>query len=200
MPKTVSFYWVLGFAAFTLACQPDIGDSCALHSDCSQTGDRICDPTFPGGYCTIFNCEPGTCPSEAVCVAFYTTPSERQECADPTDRRLERTFCMKTCTGNGDCRGGYDCKDYARADNNGVEAVVVERGSYNPRVCTIAPPNRTASVDAGSVNVCSAAEVSSGDSGGGARDGGRDGSSFPDASAEDGAISDGAPHDARGGS
>lgn len=198
MPNAVSFYWVLGFAAFTFACQPDIGDSCALHSDCSQTGDRICDPTFPGGYCTIFNCEPGTCPSEAVCVAFYTTPSERQECADPTDRRFERTFCMKTCTGDGDCRGGYQCKDYSRSDNE-VAAVVVERGSYNPRVCTISPPT-AARGDAGSVNVCSAEEAESGISGGGSRDGGRDGALVHDASVESGVVSDGAPHDARGGS
>jgi hypothetical protein len=198
MPKAVSFYWVLGFAAFTLACQPSIGDSCALHSDCSQTGDRICDPTFPGGYCTIFNCEPGSCPSEAVCVAFYTTPSERRECADPTDRRFERTFCMKNCTTNGDCRGGYDCVEYGHADN-GVAAVVVERGSYNSRVCTIAPPNLATRADAGDLNVCLPAEAGSGNSGG-VRDGGPDGPSLHDASARDGAIPDGGPRDARGGS
>src|SRR5690242_18467125 len=55
-------------AALTLwivatGCKPKIGDECKTSTDCSVTGDRLCDITQPSGYCTIFNCEePGSCP------------------------------------------------------------------------------------------------------------------------------------------
>lgn len=206
MPKTASFYWVLGFAAFTFACQPDIGDACQLHSQCSQTGARICEPNFPGGYCTIFNCEPGTCPSEAVCVAYDTRPSSNLACADPTENRFERRFCMKNCTGNGDCRDGYECVNL-QDSNNSLTAVVVEHGSYNARVCTVAlPPSRanqsTDPEDA--VTVCSPPPavgfppppVAGQDAGA------SDGGGSADASITDGGLPllpDGAAKDARGG-
>jgi hypothetical protein len=214
MPPRASLYWILGFLALMLACPactPDIGDSCLVHSDCSQTGDRICEPNFPGGYCTIFNCEPGTCPSEANCVAFYSAPSSSSEnlaCGDPTDRRFQRAFCMKTCDGDGDCRSGYSCIDYASPDN-AVVAVVVERGSYNPRVCTLKPPpSRPRNADGTSANVCSPPQDASFPTppgpDGGARDGGpRDGAArdaAPDAPSTapeaapptDGAVTDAA--------
>ncbi len=114
MPPRASLYWILGFAAVVLACPactPDIGDSCLVHSDCSQMGDRICEPNFPGGYCTIFNCEPGTCPSEADCVAFYSAPSSSSEnlaCADPTERRFQRTLRRS----NGEIRSGFALGDH----------------------------------------------------------------------------------------
>lgn len=208
MPPRASFYWILGFAAVVLACPactPDIGDACVVHSDCSQTGDRICEPNFPGGYCTIFNCEPGTCPSEAHCVAFYSAPSSSVEnlaCGDPTERRFQRTFCMKTCSGDSDCRSGYACVDYA-LPNNAVVAVVVERGSYNPRVCTLKPPDTRAK--GAEVNVCSPPlDASFGvppGPGDAALDGALDGASdasdavapVSDASPRDGAITDAAP-------
>jgi hypothetical protein len=164
MPSRASFYWILGFVAVVLACPactPNIGDACVVHSECSQTGDRICEPNFPGGYCTIFNCEPGTCPSEAACVAFYSAPSEKLACGDPTDRRFERTFCMKTCTGDSDCRTSYSCVDLGLSSkgtpNNALAAVVVERGSYNAKVCTLPLPLPLPAADpsAKAVNVCS---------------------------------------------
>jgi hypothetical protein len=139
-------------ALLALACTPNIGDKCALHSDCSQSGDRICDPTFPGGYCTIFNCEPGSCPSEAVCVAFNT--GSALACMDPSQRRFEKTFCMKTCGGNGDCRAGYECLAL-NSPNNPVTAVVVETGGDKSRsVCTVAQPTMSTPLPDGG-NVCS---------------------------------------------
>ncbi len=90
--------------AFALAvgCSPKIGDKCSVSTDCSVQGDRLCDPTQPGGYCTVFNCEPDRCPADSVCVAF-NEPS----CSSPAlSRRFQRTFCMATC---GDCRAGYAC-------------------------------------------------------------------------------------------
>jgi hypothetical protein len=135
----------LAFAALALAapalvaCQPNIGDDCTNHAECAYSGSRICEPNLPGGYCTIFNCEPGSCPDEAVCVAYNSVPSPRPECADPSDRRLQRTFCMKACSSRSDCRtdDGYDCVDLSDPKQNPWDAVVVERGSYSRKICTV---------------------------------------------------------------
>lgn len=68
--------------------------------DCSALGNRLCDQTQPGGYCTIPGCERGTCPDDAVCVLF-----------EPLQPRLSRSYCMAKCDGQGDCRrdDGYRC-------------------------------------------------------------------------------------------
>jgi hypothetical protein len=96
-------------AALALAgCAAKIGRRCTMSADCSQNGDRLCDTTQPDGYCTIFNCEPGTCPpDESVCVGFSeaSCPNLR------TSMRFERTFCMATCESGDDCRAGYVCQD-----------------------------------------------------------------------------------------
>src|ERR1700742_4287558 len=92
-------------------CQPNIGDACTQHTDCSATGNRLCEPNLPGGYCTIFNCEPHSCPDEAACVAYGVAPSVNRLCAVQQEQRLERTFCMRRCSGDGDCRAGYACVD-----------------------------------------------------------------------------------------
>jgi len=101
--------WSFVASVLAFGCTPSIGDACRLHTDCSATGDRICEPNLPGGYCTIFNCEPDKCPDDAACVAFGAALSTKAECANQQSQRLERTFCMKTCSSNGDCRGGYAC-------------------------------------------------------------------------------------------
>jgi hypothetical protein len=96
------------------ACRPEIGDPCETSTDCSPTGDRLCDVTQEahGGYCTIFNCEPNECPEEAVCVKFGDARSPVEGCDDPLGAGpYARTFCMKTCGENNDCRenDGYKC-------------------------------------------------------------------------------------------
>ncbi|MFW5924785.1 MAG: hypothetical protein ACOC9O_03680 [Myxococcota bacterium] len=93
--------WVALFGALTVSvagCAPDIGDECSNHRDCSVTGDRICDQTQPGGYCTIRFCDPDTCPDNTVCVQWRFDPP-----------RTAETWCMARCGGDGDCRGGYNC-------------------------------------------------------------------------------------------
>ncbi|GMV15144.1 MAG: hypothetical protein HS104_07400 [Polyangiaceae bacterium] len=122
-------------ASLAFGCKPEIGDECSVSTDCSNVGDRLCDTTQPGGYCTIFNCEPGTCPEEAICVAFYT--SDSLVCQDPQEEdRLQRTFCLRSCGGNGDCRSGYACEDLSAKDNPwGAE--VVEWGSPSGKVCVV---------------------------------------------------------------
>lgn len=101
---------LLLLAPLLIGCQPDIGDECATALDCSTIGDRLCDTSQPNGYCTIFNCEPDTCPDEAACVAFQ---QELDPACGPVDDarygRFARTFCMYVCEDDGDCRDGYQC-------------------------------------------------------------------------------------------
>ena len=103
------FFTSLLLSAGLFGCSHKIGDSCTTALDCSQLGDRLCDATQPGGYCTLFNCEPDTCPgSDSACVGFEYRLDP--DCAE-TARwpRFERSFCMAACDGNGDCRSGYAC-------------------------------------------------------------------------------------------
>jgi len=78
-------------------CKQHIGDSCGSSTDCSVTGERQCDLAQPGGYCTVFSCDPDTCP-EGACVEWRFIPS-----------RTAETWCMKTCNNTGDCRFEYAC-------------------------------------------------------------------------------------------
>ncbi len=143
-------------ALAALGCQPEIGDECDVSTDCSSTGDRLCDSTQPGGYCTIFNCEPGTCPDEAICVAFGTSVSDAPECADPqVPSRLQRTFCLRKCADDDECRGGYDCVNLRKSNPWGA-AVVEKKGSG--KVC-IVPYEGAALPDGGSRAVCDPAAV-----------------------------------------
>lgn len=86
------FVWILA------ACSPQIGDGCQQSSACSVNGDRLCDRSQPGGYCTILDCQADQCPDDAICVRF-----------NEDSPRLSVVACMKQCGGNGDCRGGYRC-------------------------------------------------------------------------------------------
>jgi hypothetical protein len=130
----------LGLLGSALAgCSAHIGDSCTLSTDCSVNGDRLCDNTQTGGYCTEFNCEPDSCPDgEAVCVSFDDTL-----CGDPDDpiarlrgQRLARTFCMKPCGSVDDCRSGYECLP--------VGVRVIDTNPVSRSICiaaTTAPPS-----------------------------------------------------------
>jgi hypothetical protein len=89
---------VLVAAAVALGgCNALIGDDCTTNIECSEDGDRICDRTQPGGYCTILDCEPNTCPKEGVCVQFF-------------DGVHARNYCMRQCKKDADCgRDRYEC-------------------------------------------------------------------------------------------
>lgn len=117
-------------------CQPEIGDSCDVDSDCSQSGERICDSTQPGGYCTIFGCDPSSCPEdESVCVAFGNTPSVVSGCESSNGvSPYVRNFCMKKCSGNGDCRTGYVCWDMS-LEGNPWGADVITNDPPTTKVC-----------------------------------------------------------------
>jgi hypothetical protein len=121
------------------ACQPKIGDDCKVSSECGAgTVTRVCDTTLPGGYCTIYNCEPGSCPSEAICVAFHRTPSAAPPCAQSqASTRLARSFCLRRCQNDSDCRGGYTCLDLHLAQNP-QNAAVLESAGTDGHACV--PP------------------------------------------------------------
>jgi len=150
---------------FVLGCQPSIGDHCIQSTDCSATGDRLCDTSQPNGYCTIFNCQPNRCPEGSGCVE---TNASIFGC-DYDDRhapsRLSRQLCLKTCQQNSDCRAdeGYACiepKQYGVLvlDNDQTEKVCLPLTTYNVAdatddgaqspVCSVAGPDAEA-FDAG---------------------------------------------------
>jgi len=74
---------VLGSAA----CSKNIGDACTANIDCKIDGTRFCDVAPPGGYCTVEGCDVGTCPTEAVCIAFYTPIFDDPCNYDPCNNR-----------------------------------------------------------------------------------------------------------------
>ena len=136
----------LAFAAGLLfiGCAPEIGDSCSSSLDCSAQNTRLCDRTQPGGYCTIGNCEKGSCPEEAVCVKFRANVE-----------RLAISYCMLRCDSTGDCRDddGYKC---TRADDFGATGEAVILGRQSQKFCTIpaqAPAAMTSMPDAGLMSV-----------------------------------------------
>jgi hypothetical protein len=127
-------------AVLALGCGNDIGDPCSISSDCAQDGSRTCDLQSPDGYCTIEACDFDTCPDEAVCVRFYPGLMSDDTCDQSAPdtceideictvtglcaaRATERRYCMLKCSGHGDCRDGYECRDRARMELHGGEPV-----------------------------------------------------------------------------
>lgn len=146
----------LGALATAAACSRGVGDECVTSVDCSPSGDRICDLSQPGGYCTVDGCDARSCPEDSACIRYfpeaYLTKPCLLRCEDvaltqivdgcPTDpamvdkcspdeacmplgpnvgpaaeseglcarRAFERRSCARTCGGDGDCRGGYECR------------------------------------------------------------------------------------------
>jgi hypothetical protein len=126
------------------ACGDEVGDECSLSSDCSPQGDRFCDISSPGGYCTIIGCDYDSCPEESVCVRFFSVSDSDRVC-DPraedvsedsctadelctltetcVPRNAEIRFCMRKCDYNSDCREGYGCRTESRMRQHGGEPV-----------------------------------------------------------------------------
>ena len=118
--------------ALALGCTPKIGDDCTVSTNCSTTGDRLCDVTQPGGYCTKFNCEPGGCPEDSVCVNYGTTLSPVDGCRpSQANSPYKRSFCMATCGSDSDCRSGYRC-----LEPTAFNAVLAEHSSGS-KVCAV---------------------------------------------------------------
>jgi len=152
------------FAMLAVGCGKEIGDSCVVQTDCDPNGTegRICvDPNTNGGYCTVQGCDYNTCPSEAVCVQFFTGGYANKLC-DPTvvtggactldeicaldghcvARSSEIRYCMKTCSDQGDCRDGYECRGKDEMIKNGGQDVLAPGDTIDdssPKFCAPAP-------------------------------------------------------------
>jgi len=99
MPRLTIALALLAF--MTAACGRSIGDSCQANVECDPQGRRFCDISTPNGYCTIDGCDVGTCPSEAVCVRFFTLQPNRACTYDPIN---------PTGRGVADETGAYVCR------------------------------------------------------------------------------------------
>ena len=136
-------------AALLAGCQSEIGDRCTLSTDCSLRGDRLCDTSQPGGYCTVFECRGNRCPDKAACVLFgANVPGCVYD--DRSGSRIGRTFCMAACESNADCRSGYVCADPKAApwralildDVQEQHVCIVDRSASTP----VVPPDAAAPI------------------------------------------------------
>ena len=145
------------------ACGDAIGDECSVSADCSSTGERICDTSSSGGYCTILGCDATSCPEDSTCIRFYTGSFANLSCDPATEdvstdacaldercalsgncvpRASEIRYCMKTCGGGDDCRGGYECRDLDLMKAHGGEPVLGDGqiiSESSPKFCAQAP-------------------------------------------------------------
>ena len=103
----------LSFLATTLiagalagaGCGNQIGDACRVNLDCSPLGDRFCDVSAPGGYCTVEGCDNRSCPSGSVCIRFF--------------QPIPTEFC-NPLTASGNCAPSERCLcDYGALDAEG---------------------------------------------------------------------------------
>jgi hypothetical protein len=155
----IPFLLALSLAA---ACGNQIGDECSINSECSPNGDRICDTTSPGGYCTVFGCDFDTCPEDSVCVRFFSVGETNIACNAETEdvstddctpqelctlagscvpRSAESRWCMRTCDDSGDCRDKYECRDQELMRLHGGEPVLApgESMSSPQSFCAASP-------------------------------------------------------------
>jgi len=104
----------VGVMAFAMAgCSPKIGDACRVPTECSSRGDRACDLTQSGGYCTQFNCAKNSCPDDAACVLFNAASPgcPYDDRSGASGSRFARSLCLAACESQSDCRAGYVCAD-----------------------------------------------------------------------------------------
>lgn len=129
----------LALASLSLGCQPRIGDDCNTNQQCSGETQRLCDTSQSGGYCTVLNCSPTSCPSgEAVCVLFNSALSPLPACQSSTrPSPYARSMCMKYCDDDADCREGYACVDVSGKDPWAAE--IVSSNTSRKKICIVPP-------------------------------------------------------------
>lgn len=138
--ETLARVVLLAFVLLGCACQPRIGDDCRVNQDCSGERQRLCDTSQPGGYCTLANCSESSCPEgEGICVMFNSSSSAVSACEYPGKLSPSaRTFCMKTCEWDKDCRPDYYCTDLSVPDDP-WGALVVQKNPQTTKVCISRP-------------------------------------------------------------
>ncbi len=102
MGRLVIAAWFVLMVLFC-SCEPMIGDSCTSSAECPTSS--YCDLASPDGYCTISPCYPGECPEFSDCIEFPNGTS----------------FCMASCSEDGDCREDYICKTSGEQDFCGYD-------------------------------------------------------------------------------
>jgi hypothetical protein len=140
MPPLMRYFVLIALASLAAGCGYQIGQSCVVDTDCSADGSRVCDISEPSGYCTILGCDYNTCPDNSECVRFYTGAFANEPCqygvsngacsydeecslaGQCVPRAAEIRYCMATCSNNGDCRDGYECRHFEDAGSNGFPA------------------------------------------------------------------------------
>jgi hypothetical protein len=100
-------------AGLGAGCGSEIGDSCNVSADCSQSDqNRFCDLNSVNGYCTIRGCNFGTCPGESECVRFFTGSFSNKACTPATeDCQLASgaNACPDNATPSNDCNPDELC-------------------------------------------------------------------------------------------
>jgi hypothetical protein len=107
--RTALAFVLLALALGLCGCTPGIGSSCVQSTDCSPTGQLLCDTSQPGGYCTVFNCQPDRCPNNAACVITNIAPLGCPYDDRHSPSRFSRVLCLETCNQDSDCRQYYAC-------------------------------------------------------------------------------------------
>ena len=144
LPGLTRFAFAIAILTAAAACGDKIGDPCALSTECSAQGDRICIDSNNGGYCTVPGCDHDTCPEESVCIRFFALGETNQTCIQESEdletddctpdeictlngfcvpRTAEVRFCMLKCESDGDCRDNYECRDERLMKEHGGEPV-----------------------------------------------------------------------------
>ncbi len=157
MPRLSEKLLVLcALAAVAEGCKPKVGDDCRISTDCSAAGDRLCDITAPSGYCTVYNCEPGTCPvDESLCVEFGAQRSPVDACMDTqSPSPYGRAFCMATCESNSDCRADYVCADLSKADQKRRWGALLIDRDRGHRACLVPPKAPAVGAGDDTIDVC----------------------------------------------
>lgn len=114
-------------------CSKKIGDPCTLSADCGIQNNRQCDTAQLGGYCTQIGCTADGCPKEAACFLFQPRLSG---CAydDREPARTSRSFCMRSCRSDSNCRNGYVCEDVTQ---DPWRAVLLDVEELKPKACIV---------------------------------------------------------------
>jgi len=144
---------VLVIGGALAGCTPSIGDKCTLSTDCSSNGDRLCDTSQPGGYCTEFDCVGNACPDKAACILYNASISGCgfNDRNGATGARTSRSSCSARCGSNSDCRNGYICAD---ARNPPWNALILDDDQVQ-MTCLVIPADVVDAGTEGSSAVCS---------------------------------------------
>lgn len=155
---------LLGFLALLLCeCTPGVGSSCVQSTDCSPTGQLLCDTSQPAGYCTILGCQPDRCPSGSACVDTNIAPLDCPYDDRHAPSRFSKQSCLATCQHDSDCRqdNGYACIDPATYGlllldlPTNDNYTTLPDGGLIVKVCLAATSYQVSNVDGSVAPVCS---------------------------------------------